>query len=603
MHKFLSLFLCLLLCQQIHAQLIPAIFCEEAIAICNLSSDLDAYSATMPNPLDTMSNQLLCGDFDKEDNITWYSFIAGSERIEMSIDFFNCSEAECGVGPCWGSQVGVYSDCSYDACVFVQDACDGPPENGFYSQGSNTYSYNSTFSIDNLVYGEQYFLYIDGCSGSVCNYQMYILQSEDYLIDELDHITCISGCDPTRVQIDSTHTFEGVGPDGVTYDYPFRYTWEVQTPHFTNEVFVKEDDHKLVYTFDKVGNYTLCLTVDRECDNTKTQCLEISVGSWGISNSKHDFAPIGAEWKMRAFSNDSHQGYFTTCETSGCGGNYWQVKVNRKDTLLGRECSILTMYNGNHIDSLLVTGEEFAVYQEDRRVYFYAEGNGWNIAQDTFFLMLDFNLNIGDTLAYHCPVAPYASFISHGNGSFGPISSNIEDIYFTTISNVDTAYINGIGHKRVKYTDHISNNILGESIEGIGNIHGFFGDDLFQTDEFECYGQFYCYQDSSKIFSHLGEDCSTCIFPQETSSLSNVEISALQIYPNPASQEIHISTSTNIKISKISLANVFGEEIVRQEVSDNKLRSITLPDLPPGVYILTILFESGKSYSEKLSIY
>lgn len=80
-----------------------------------------------------------------------------------------------------------------------------------------------------------------------------------------------------------------------------------------------------------------------------------------------------------------------------------------------------------------------------------------------------------------------------------------------------------------------------------------------------------------------------------------VEVSGqLSLYPNPASQEINIQSSSETIETK--LFNTAGIEIFSQKYTPTKTKHITLPDVPKGIYLLKVEEATGNSVFSKLII-
>jgi hypothetical protein len=74
----------------------------------------------------------------------------------------------------------------------------------------------------------------------------------------------------------------------------------------------------------------------------------------------------------------------------------------------------------------------------------------------------------------------------------------------------------------------------------------------------------------------------------------------VSIYPNPAQNEVFISGSfpTN---AKVSISNLLGQEVLRENLDINRQTAVSLQDISKGIYMLNILNEKGAIlHSEKL---
>lgn len=80
-----------------------------------------------------------------------------------------------------------------------------------------------------------------------------------------------------------------------------------------------------------------------------------------------------------------------------------------------------------------------------------------------------------------------------------------------------------------------------------------------------------------------------CIFTSEIS---------IDLYPNPAKNEIILSVSEEIIGSEYIISNNCGKSILSGSI-DNQLSKINIQELTPGVYLLNIITQFGNIYNEK----
>jgi hypothetical protein len=127
---------------------------SENTVICNLSllnqmcGEMFSNTSTDPAP------NPLCPDGGVSNNMTWIAFVAGEGSYNIVVTPSNCQP---GNGGQLGAQIGVYSDCSFTEAVFCNAPCESVP-----------------VSIPDslLTPGQTYYLFIDGCAGSVCEYKI-----------------------------------------------------------------------------------------------------------------------------------------------------------------------------------------------------------------------------------------------------------------------------------------------------------------------------------------------------------------------------------------------------------------------------------------------
>ncbi len=219
--------------------------CDDLDVICDLPT-LEGFcsrmystnsSGTQPSPL--------CPGGGTAHNISWFGFVAGSGTYSLVIDPFACGG---GAGDMEGVQIGVYEGCDFAETVFCQPNCSLTAV---------------TVPSTDLVPGETYYIFIDGCFGSVCSYTIEIAGNYSspptFFADDL----CI-GTDPVTADCNDVTRCIGVDVDFVLtgIDLEIDYTWSVTTdaggPYTGDDNFMNTEP-TVSLTFDAVGTYTLCL--------------------------------------------------------------------------------------------------------------------------------------------------------------------------------------------------------------------------------------------------------------------------------------------------------------------------------------------------------
>ena len=98
----------------------------------------------------------LCDGFTVPNNMKWYSFIVPTETLEISITDLDCVATSAGMG----LQAGIYVNCVEQGnCLVSVNLCDEDVS-------------DISFSLSNLTVGDTLFLYVDGCNGSSCGYNL-----------------------------------------------------------------------------------------------------------------------------------------------------------------------------------------------------------------------------------------------------------------------------------------------------------------------------------------------------------------------------------------------------------------------------------------------
>ena len=223
---------------------LAAPLCEDADTICDLAL-LEIFCSRMPTAISVGSvPNPLCEGQGAPHNMSWFGFVAGSGNYTMVVEPFACAGGQNG------AQLGVYEDCTFTTSVYCQAMpCVTGPQ---FIPGSL------------FTPGQVYFFWMDGCSASVCSYDIEI-QGEfiQYQIPEIVDIECSSPfgrCD--TICPNNTITFDA--RDGYD-DLTAKFDWKITAPDNTEFLFTTTDRF-LTYTFTELGDYIVELTnIDVKC--------------------------------------------------------------------------------------------------------------------------------------------------------------------------------------------------------------------------------------------------------------------------------------------------------------------------------------------------
>ncbi len=239
--------------------------CETAEAndpICNLQV-LDNYcgsmnTATSPGP----QPNPLCPDGGAPHNSSWFAFVAGEAGFQMEVVPFNCTNA----GGFTGIQAGVYTDCTFSESVFCQPDC---------STGPLTVGTAST----QLVPGETYYFFLDGCAGSVCDFEVNVIQgASSFELPDPTGLSCsVPDCGPVCPGAEITFTVEGL-------DIDIDYNWTIPPGAVLEGDGEQTGDqvvttmNEIVLSFPDEGDFTVVLDfAGNGCDNTTGAQVDVSV--------------------------------------------------------------------------------------------------------------------------------------------------------------------------------------------------------------------------------------------------------------------------------------------------------------------------------------
>lgn len=200
--------------------------------------------------------------------------------------------------------------------------------------------------------------------------------------------------------------------------------------------------------------------------------------------------------------------------------------------------------------------EKLVRYHQNKLLYY-------NGSADVTYI--DYNLNIGDS---------------------------IKNVAFTStplkITRMDSVNVNGNYLKRFFYKCTTSLD-TGYVIEKIGSYHGFLSE---FTPFFESYKELLCYAENNlTVYTNIGATHSSCDITLNLNS-TDLQSEFLEIYPNPVSDKLTISSLTTNEIKKIVIKDYLGQTAIQfKKPSINPNFDISL--LANGIYFVEI--ETGNS--------
>ncbi|MFN8281038.1 MAG: hypothetical protein U0V49_12240 [Saprospiraceae bacterium] len=224
--------------------------CDSANVLCSLD-DVDGYTCKNTDIPNDAGCRPLCPTGGIPNNTSWWGFVTNGGNICITIEFSNCSVVGTGV------QMGVYGDCSCRDTIACFSDCQGP---GKYQ------------ICGNLEPCKTYYLFVDGCSGDVCD---FTLRTSGGSTPKLKPLIDLEG--PRELC---------AGACGVKYKViqdsskciPY-YTWTL------DGVVIKQDTaHELPIDFPGEGDFVLCVSAVignsnsiAVCDQVGPLCANIKV--------------------------------------------------------------------------------------------------------------------------------------------------------------------------------------------------------------------------------------------------------------------------------------------------------------------------------------
>jgi len=216
----------------------------------------------------------LCPGGGAPHNISWFAFVAYDGNYSVTVTPTGCSGSTTGQE---GVQIGLYTDCTFMESVYCNENCSTNPVT-FQSDGSGV------GQTGPLEPGQTYYFFIDGCSSSVCSYEVDIegsvmlpsLAPDDMCINDEGNFICddsYTTCPGTEV------LFEATGLD-LTVDYSWSVTALSGGP-FAGNSNPMTTEGLLNLTFDNEGTYQVCLdAISNGCQNwTDGICRNVTIAS------------------------------------------------------------------------------------------------------------------------------------------------------------------------------------------------------------------------------------------------------------------------------------------------------------------------------------
>jgi hypothetical protein len=273
-----------------------------------------------------------------------------------------------------------------------------------------------------------------------------------------------------------------------------------------------------------------------------------------------EFAPLNAEWHFQKWTlNDD---YIV---------EYYSAKAERDTVINGNYATILT----NKRNGTIMPDAEIILSEDNGKVYFF-ESN-------SFKLLYDFTLSVGDTLTFSVPQNYYYYDISCGDN---PGSSMLNRAQVKIDSIIPVMFENQL--LDVFYTTSIYDNSgsyfsweLGPVVERIGSYGGLFGFSTSQCLGGE-WGHFRCYSDSLLTYYLSVEDCN-----YTTTGINNVaDKLPVSVYPNPATNYFTVETSFE---GIYQLQDLTGKVLLSGLATGETKFSIDISALSKGIYLLSLI--------------
>ena len=245
-----------------------------------------------------------------------------------------------------------------------------------------------------------------------------------------------------------------------------------------------------------------------------------------------------------------------------------------RDTIIGDRLSRII---GVTTGGIYLPESEIAIYSKDGKMYFY-EDNEWR-------LLYDFTADVGDTVTYYVS-KKYPYYESIAVPSLFDQELINDNPYQLVVKGIDSIYDNsGTPFKRF-LTENIYNlygHFMGYIISDIGSRAKLFGNTGIiippQCNPAEEGTGLRCYSDDEVSIKFTEGECDKLV------SATDLKLSGITIYPNPAHDIIYITNPAENKLSHVDIHDIAGKYIGQTMIENNQF---DIQSLLSGVYMVKI---------------
>lgn len=249
MNKALFVFILMGTGNFLNAQCVPAPSdnCESSQELCSLT-ELNGYSCKILDYDNPTGCSPLCPSGGVASHTSWWAFITNGGNVCITITYSNCSVNG------QGAQMGIWHDCDCKESVACNPTCNGP--------GSKTI-------CGVLEACRTYYLFVDGCSGDVCDYTFTTSGGDAPKIPPLNNIT-----GPANICKGACNVKYGVTLSSGTCEPNFLWTLDgIELDQYWNNI---------VLDIPYEGDFVLCVTAivgnlgsGSICDQVGPKCMTI----------------------------------------------------------------------------------------------------------------------------------------------------------------------------------------------------------------------------------------------------------------------------------------------------------------------------------------
>lgn len=208
-----------------------------------------------------------------------------------------------------------------------------------------------------------------------------------------------------------------------------------------------------------------------------------------------------------------------------------------------------------------------AIREEDLKVYYH------NYSEE--ILLYDFDVNIKDTIELVNNHVLF-NYVLDSVGIYQTENSDLKIYYFIIFTTYDP-------EAKVKDT----------WIEGIGSLFGLLRENCFFTTPCDDSFQLLCLHENNLLI-YSNPDFEDCYYQAiYLSSNFSEMVKTVEIFPNPAKNQLTISNPSDIQIKKIELIDFSGRIVQRWKAQELGKNTLNIQQIPHGIYLIKATTEAG----------
>jgi len=232
----------------------PTLNCDPDAFVCSLLN----FCSTMPPPTSSPFNVTICGQGIALNNPHWFGFIATSNNVVVTISPSNCNT----IGNFSGLQGAIVTTCPTGVNYETIGNCVATP----------CATTPFTLQSNQFVVGQQYYILLDGCAGSQCDYQVTVASGLE--------IPSLEGQSPTSATLSGSNIVCPGEELTVTITNEIlanNYEWTLSPGNIGYVTMTKQ--LSINTTGFAPGTYTVCL------DNANNPCSDLIADDNYVSGS------------------------------------------------------------------------------------------------------------------------------------------------------------------------------------------------------------------------------------------------------------------------------------------------------------------------------